>query len=42
MTEMYLRQPEFTSSVCGTFEKTKKEYKNETKQEIQYIFIKMN
>ena len=28
MSEMHLRQPEFTYSACGSFNKAKKEYKN--------------
>ena len=43
MTEMHLRQPEFIYSACGPFKKkTKKEYKNLNKQEIQNLFIKTN
>ena len=41
--EMDLRQPGFIYSACGSFTfKTKKEYKNLKKQEIQDIFNKMN
>ena len=28
MSEMHLRQPEFNYSACGSFNKTKKKYKN--------------
>ena len=41
MPEMYLKQPGFTCSACGTFTK-KKQFKNLKKQEIQTIFTKMN
>ena len=37
-----LRQPGFTYSGCGQVTKTKKEYKNLKKQEINDIFIKTN
>ena len=37
MSEMHLRQPQFTYSACGNLLKTKKEYKNLKKQEIQDI-----
>ena len=40
MPEMHLKQPGFTYSACGPFTKTKKEFKNLKKQEIQTIFIK--
>ena len=42
MPEMRLRQPRFTYSVCGSFRKIKKEYKNLKKQEIQDMFIEKN
>ena len=48
MPEMHLKQPawlnksEFTYRAGGPFNKTKKEYRNLKKQEIQGIFIKMN
>ena len=35
MSEMHLGEPDFTCSTCGTFNKTKKVYKNLKKQEIQ-------
>ena len=38
MPEMHLKQPEFTYSACGL--KTKKEFKNLKKQEIQTILQK--
>ena len=40
MPQILLRQPVFTYSVCGQFTKSKKEYKNLKKQEIQDMFIK--
>ena len=42
MPETHLRQPGFTFSACGTFTKSKKEYKSLNKLEIQDIFTKMN
>ena len=42
MPEMYLRQPGLAYSACGSFLKTKNEYKNLRKREIQNIFIKTN
>ena len=42
MPEMHLRQPGFTNSACGPFNKSKKEYKSLKKLEIQDIFTKMN
>ena len=42
MPEMYLKQPGFTYSACGSFTKTKKKLKKLKKQEIQTIFTKMN
>ena len=39
--EMHLKQPGFTHSACGPLQKkTKKEFKNLKKQEIQTIFTK--
>ena len=40
--EMHLKQPGFTYSVVDHLLKTKKEFKNSKKQEIQTIFTKMN
>ena len=40
--KIHFKQPGFTYSVCGPFTKTKKEFKNLKKQEIQAIFTKMN
>ena len=42
MPGIYLRQLGFTYNVCGTFTKTKREYKNLKKREIKDIFIKKN
>ena len=42
MPEMHLKQPGFTYSACDHLLKTKKEFKNLKKQEIQAIFTKMN
>ena len=42
MPKIHLRQPGFTRSAFGPFTKTKKEYKNLKKQEIDDIFIKTN
>ena len=42
ISEMHLNQPGFTYSACGPFSKTKKEFKNLKKQEIQDVFTKMN
>ena len=42
MPEIHLKQPGFTYSACGPFTKTKKEFENLKKQEIQTIFTKMN
>ena len=39
---MHLRQPVFIYSACRPFIKTKKEYKNLKKPEIDDIFIKTN
>ena len=41
MLEMHLKQPRFTYSACSSFIKTKKEFKNLCRQEIQIIFPKM-
>ena len=40
MPEIHLKQLEFTDSACGL--KTKKEFKNLRKQEMQTIFTKLN
>ena len=37
-----LGKPGFTYRAGGTFTKTKKEYKNSKKQEIQDIFVEMS
>ena len=37
MSEMHLRQPQFTYSACGPFTETKKESKNLRKLEVQDI-----
>ena len=42
MPKMHLKQPGFTYSAWGHLLKTKKEFKNLKKQEIQAIFTKMN
>ena len=43
MQEMNLRQPGFTYSACGPFNKNKERIKKKIKkQEIQDIFIKKN
>ena len=42
MPEMHLKQPGFTYSALDHLLKTKKEFKNLKKQEIQDIFTKMN
>ena len=42
MSEMHLKQPGFTYSAYGPFTKKKKEFKNLKKQDIQFIFTKMN
>ena len=43
MPEMHLKQLGFTYSAYGPFtKKTKKEFKNLKKQEMQTIFTKMN
>ena len=42
MPEMYFRQPGLAYSACEPFLKTRNEYKNLRKQEIQNIFIKIN
>ena len=40
--EMHLKQPGFTYSACGPFNKNKERIQNLNKQEIQNIFTKMN
>ena len=40
MPEIHLKQPEVTYSACGLFTKTKKEFKNLKREEIQTIFTK--
>ena len=42
MPERDLKQSGFTYSACGPFTKTKKEFRNFKKQEVQTIFTKMN
>ena len=42
MPEIHLRQLRFTFSVCGPFTKNKERIKILKKQEIQYLFMKMN
>ena len=42
LSKMHLKQPGFTYSACGHLLKTKKEFKNLNKQEIEAIFTKMN
>ena len=42
MSEMHLRQPEFTYTACGPFTKKKRDYPNLKRQEIQDIFTKTN
>ena len=42
MPEIHLKQPGFTYSALDHLLKTKKEFKNLKKQEIQAIFTKMN
>ena len=42
MPKMHLKQPAFIYSTCEPFNKTKKEFKNFKKQEIQSIFTKIN
>ena len=42
MPEMHLRQPGFTYSACGPFNKNKRRIQNLWKQEIQVIFTKIN
>ena len=43
MPEMHLRQPGFTYSACGPFNKNKKRtQKLKKQQEIQNIFTRMN
>ena len=40
--EMHLRQCGTTCSPCGTFKKTKEEYKSLKKEKIPDIFVKKN
>ena len=40
--DKFIKQPRLIYSAYGPFTKTKKEYKNLKKHEIQNIFIKMN
>ena len=42
MPEMHLRQPGFTYSACGPFQKNTKEHKSLNRLEIHNIFTKMN
>ena len=42
MLKMYLRQPRFTYSVCGSFTIYKERRKNLKKREIQVVLIKKN
>ena len=43
MPEIHFKQPGFTYSACRPLKKkTKREFKNLNKQEIQTIFTKMN
>ena len=42
MNEIHSRQPGFTYSACGPFDKKKKEHKNLKKQKIQDISTEMN
>ena len=44
MPEMYLREPRFTYSACGSFTKKtpKKQHKCSKKKDIHDIFIKTN
>ena len=43
MPEMYFKQPGFTYSACGPYnKKARKEFKSLKKQETQAIFTKMN
>ena len=42
MPEMHLRQLGLIYSACGSFTKTKKEYKNLKKEEVHDIFVKAN
>ena len=42
MPEMHLRQPGFTNSACGPFNKNKERTKKKKEQENQDIFIKTN
>ena len=40
MLEMFLREPGFTYSACGTFTKNKERIKKKQKKKIKDIFIK--
>ena len=40
--EMHLKQPVFNYIACGHLLKTKKEFKNLKRREIQNMFTKMN
>ena len=40
MLEMFLRQPGFTYSACGTFTKNKERIKKKKKKKIKDIFLK--
>ena len=42
MSEMHLKQPEFTDSDCGPFTKNKERIQNLKKQKIQDIFTEIN
>ena len=42
MTEMHLRQPQFTYSACGQFTKHKQRIQSLKKLEILTIYTKMN
>ena len=42
MPEMHLRQLGLIYGACGSFTKTKKEYKNLKKEEVHDIFVKAN
>ena len=42
MSEMYLRQPQFTYSACGAFTKNKERTKKFKETRIQDIFTEIN
>ena len=42
MSELHLKQPEFTYSACGTFTKDKERIQKLKKQKIHDIYIKTN